>query len=186
MTGRGKVGDGLRIPKGMGLRALNAARNRLALALDKEARTSPDAKIMAMKALSHALLYSAQRAGIPTSELVGFLRTAVERYTRAGSRLTMSDELKSRLEQSAGMPQWLSEPDRNRINAVLATIYKTSENHAAQLQMSIYWDLLMRNAEPCGMTHEALIVRLEILDRVQREDGPPSRLYPSKKPAWAK
>lgn len=186
MTGRGKIGDGLKIPKEMELRELNAARNRLAMALDPQARTSHEAKTMAMKALSHALLYCAQRGGIPTTELVGFLRAAVSRWLPNGSRLTMSGELKSRLEQRSGMPQWLSADDRVRINAVLATIYKNTENVPATLQMSLYWDLLMRNAESIGLTHEALIARLEILDRLQRADGAPTRLYPDVKPSWAR
>ena len=185
MTGRGKIGDGLQIPKATALRELNAARNRLAMALDKGARASHQAKTMTMKALSHALLYRAQQSGLPTSELVGFLRSAVARYLPQGSKLIMADELKSRLEQGAGMPQWLSAPDRVRINAILAIIYKNAESVPAQLQVSIYWDLLMRNAESVGMTHEALIARLEILDRLQRADGAPSRLYPEEKPGWA-
>lgn len=185
MTGRGKAGDGLQIPKATSLRELNAARNRLAEALNKDARESHEAKTMAMKALSHALLYRAQQSGIPTSELVGFLRSAVERWIPNGSQLTMGAEVKSRLEKGAGMPTWLSAPDRIRINTVLATIYKTTESVPVPLQVSVYWDLLMRNAESIGMTHEALIARLEILDRVQREDGPPSRGYPDKKPGWA-
>lgn len=185
MSGRGKLGDGLVTPTGGMLAALQTAHADMVRTLNPYAG-SPDGKVLALKALAHALCYRAQLGGVPASELVGFMRSVVAKYIPHGSQLTMGAKARTRLEGGAGMPVWPNERDRERINVILAAMYRTAAKVPPTLQISIYWDMLMRNAEPMGMTHEALIMRLEVLDRLQRADGSPQASIPKKKPAWAR
>ena len=137
------------------------------------------------KAVAHALLFRAQFAGVPTEELVGFLRTRIHHHLGpGGSKLGMSPELKQRLETGAGMPVWPNEQDRAKINRALKLIYAETDKCPVYVQIRIYWHLLMQHAESLGMTHESILLRLEVLDRLQRAEGRPERYIPDEPPAW--
>lgn len=185
VSGRGNLGDGLVAPTGGVAAALETAHSDMVRTVNPYAG-SPNGKVLAMKALAHAVCYRAQLGGVPTSELVGFMRSVVKAYIPHGSQLAVGPKARAALEDGAGMPVWPNEHDRERINVILAAMYRTAAKVPPTLQISIYWDMLMRNAESMGMTHEALIMRLEVLDRLQRADGPPKASIPKKMPAWAR
>lgn len=184
MTGRSQIGPALTQPTRQEQREISHYHVLLGKKLAAFTKGHDAAKEV-YKAIAHALLYRAQYHGIPTADLLGFLRALIPQYLPKGSQLNMAPELRERLEKSAGMPQWPSDVERERINAVLGIIYKETQNVPVYVQVRIYWHLLMVNAEPMGMTHPAVLLRLEVLDRMQRADGAPHKLMPSTPPIWA-
>lgn len=137
----------------------------------------------AYKAVAHALLFRARRAMIPAPELLGFLREAVNAYNPGA--LQMSDKARKLLEDSAGMPVWESRDKRRAQDACLRVLYKATDSFSAPAQIRLYWHLLMANAGRLGMTHEAVFRRLEILDTMQRAEGPATPYTPKTMPSWA-
>ena len=138
----------------------------------------------AYKAVAHALLYRARRAMIPAPELLGFMRDAVKPYVSGG--LQLSDKTREQLESGAGMPVWESRHKRRAMDACLRVLYQTTDSFSAPAQIRLYWHLLMANAERLGMTHEAVFRRLEVLDTMQRAEGPPMPYTPKEPPSWAR
>lgn len=140
--------------------------------------------VRTFKAVAHALLYYAQRHAIPSTELVQFLKERTPDYLPHGSQLHMQDELKQKLETGAGFPQWPEAPERAAINRALTDIYHSISTLPVGMQIAVLYSALMRNAERLGMTHGAVLLRLEVLDRLQRHEGPANRYIPDKPPSW--
>lgn len=138
-----------------------------------------------LKVLAHALLYRAQFHGVPSAELVAFLRSIVSNYLANGqSTLHMSDEARAKLEgpESTVLPQWPTRAERRSIDRLLGRVYRSTDSLAVGLQLRVFFHGLMLMAEPAGMTHEALLIRLEVLDRMSRAHGPASRYLPRQMP----
>lgn len=185
MTGRGKIGDGIKLPKGTVAAELRRRHGELGRALAPLA-TDHKTKTDVIKALAHAVLYLGQRAGLPPGELVAFMRSAVTAYTAHGSGLAISPKARARLENGPAMPVWPDDPTRRAINRALEVIYRHVSGATAPMGLATCWDMLMRNTESIGLTHEALIVRLEVLDRVQRAEGAPEQYLGDQPPSWAR
>lgn len=185
MTGRQRIGPAIERPTAQAMRETQQQYQALAKVLQRHARGHEGFK-RTYKAVAHALLYRTQFHGIPTAELLELLRSLLSFYLPKGSKLGMHDDLRTKLENTAGLPQWPDEPERKAINAALADLYRETNSLPVALQVRMYWHILMVNAENLGMTHEAVFRRLEVLDRFQRAEGAPQRYIPSEPPAWVR
>jgi hypothetical protein len=158
-------------------------RYRMALAAAMKPRTHEES-VRCFQAIAHALLYRAQVHGVTPTELHQFLSSLTRFYLPHGSQLGMDPQLRKRLENGAGFPEWPPKAARAQINRYLTAIYRVTATAPVSMQIRVYWHLLMVNAERMGMTHEAVLRRLEVLDRLQREEGSPERFVPDKPPSW--
>lgn len=158
-------------------------RYRMALAATLKPANHEES-VRCFQAIAHALLYRAQVHGVTPTELHQFLTSLTRFYLPKGSQLGMDPGLRKRLESSAGWPEWPPKKAREQINRYLTAIYRVTGAAPVSMQIRVYYHLLMANAERMGMTHEAVLRRLEVLDRLQREEGSPERFVPDKPPSW--
>lgn len=181
-----RLTDAIRRPSVQEQREVEAYYRRLGKRLNLAVGGKPERFALVYKAIAHALLFRAQFHAIPTDELVAFLRSLIPLYAPGGGKLQMGPELRERLETTVGMPQWPSPADRKAINKFLTIIYKGTDRCPVPLQIRIFWHMLMKNAEVIGLTHEAVLKRLEVLDRFNRTEPIAHRYIPSEPPTWAR
>lgn len=130
-------------------------------------------RIIALKAIAHALLYYTRKFGMPTEELHGLLHRMRVARDGGGPVIVSVGGHGSKV----GSPDNPNRATRRQINAALRVIYEPYGDTAPRWITLALGAWALNLAEPCGMEREALVERLIVLDKGQRLESSAPRAY---------
>jgi hypothetical protein len=125
------------------------------------------------KAVAHALLYTAQDAGISHCELFAVLQgRPAEKPGRA-----IAHVWPTRAMARLGLER-LEEQERVRINVLLRMLYSAIGDTRAIVVVDLFGRFVLENAAVIGLARAVALQRLENLDLLQRASGLPRAFIP--------